>query len=70
MYTLTNFSAPGSRPVFATLAVCILAALLTGATALEAQPTYGIEARVANTSLLIDLAAGDPPATISASGHI
>jgi uncharacterized repeat protein (TIGR03806 family) len=46
------------------LLVCLL-----GATALQGQEQpYGLDKRVPNNSLLIDLAAGPPPPTVSASG--
>ena len=47
-----------------TLCLCLI---LVSAT-LRAQSPVGIETRVPNTSLLIDLVNGDAPETISASG--
>lgn len=58
-----NSRAFGARPASWLLSFALWGSSLPG----WAQPAVGIEERVANTSLLIDLNAGPPP-TISASG--
>ena len=46
----------------------IFLGLLAHSSAHAQTAPYGIETRVANTSLLVDLSQGPPPATLAASG--